>query len=105
MRDRLRADPAMSNPQVYNPVTRALDPLAAALVVLICLSWGFHQVAMKLALPEIPPFTQAAFRSFGAALVVAAWARARGMPLFARDGTLVLGLVTGVLFGFEFLLI
>ena len=53
------------------PVSRPLDAAAAALAVVLCLSWGFNQVAIKLALPEIPPLIQAAFRStFGAIVVV-----------------------------------
>jgi drug/metabolite transporter (DMT)-like permease len=86
-------------------VTRPLDAAAAALVVLICLSWGFNQVSVKLAIHDIPPLMQGTIRSVGATLLVAAWCRWRGMPLFSRDGTLVAGLVTGALFGLEFVLI
>jgi drug/metabolite transporter (DMT)-like permease len=85
--------------------TRPLDALAASIVVLLCLSWGFNQVAVKLALHEIPPLMQAAGRSFAAALIVAAVAKARGQTLFARDGTLWPGIAAGVLFGVEFILI
>src|SRR5690349_1221821 len=86
-------------------ITRPLDPLAAAVVVLLCLSWGFNYVAMKVALPDIPPLTQAAIRSTLAALIVVVWCRLRGIPLFARDGTLVAGIATGLVFGIEFILI
>ena len=86
-------------------VTRPLDAAAAALVVLICLSWGFNQVSVKLAIHDIPPLMQGTIRSVGATILVAAWCRWRGMPLFSRDGTLVPGLVTGALFGLEFVLI
>ena len=86
-------------------VARPLDAAAAALAVVLCLSWGFNQVAVKLALPEIPPLIQAAFRSTFGALIVVAWARARGVKLMEPDGTLVPGLIAGVLFGLEFLLI
>ena len=85
--------------------TRPLDALAAAIVVVLCLSWGVNQVSVKLALHDIPPLTQAAIRSFGATLVVAAWALARGQSLFTRDGTLAAGLACGALFGAEFILI
>lgn len=86
-------------------VTRPLDAAAAALVVLICLSWGFNQVSVKLAIHDIPPLMQGTIRSVGATILVAAWCRWRGMPLFSRDGTLVAGLLTGALFGLEFVLI
>ncbi len=95
----------MSSPPAYTSTTRPLDPLAAAIVVVLCLSWGFNQVAAKLAIHDIPPLTQATIRSVGAALIVAAWCRLRGIPLFARDGTLAPGLVAGLCFGIEFILI
>ena len=44
-------------------------------------------------------------RSFGALVVVGLWSAARGVPLLQRDGTLMPGLLAGVLFGLEFLLI
>ena len=84
---------------------RPLDALATAIMLVLCLSWGFNQVAVKLALPEIPPFLQAAVRSAGGALIVTLFARWRGVALFERDGTLLAGLVAGLLFGLEFLLI
>ena len=86
-------------------VTRPLDALAAAIVVVLCLSWGFNQVATKLAIHDIPPLTQAAIRSVVAALIVAGWCRLRGIPLLARDGTLAAGIVAGVFFAIEFILI
>lgn len=84
---------------------RPLDAVATAIALVLCLSWGFNQVAVKLAIAEIPPLTQSAIRSVGAALIVALWARLRGVPLTKRDQTLVPGLVAGILFGLEFLLI
>jgi len=87
------------------PADRALPPAAAALAVLLCLSWGFNQVAIKLALPEIPPLTQAAFRSTVAAIIVALWARFRGVSLLQTQGTLLPGIIAGALFALEFVLI
>jgi len=84
---------------------RPLDALAIALMVVLCLSWGLNQVAIKLALPEIPPMMQGALRSFGALPVVLIIARLRGVRLMARDGTLIAGLIAGVLFGLEFICI
>jgi len=84
---------------------RPLDAVAVAIILVLCFSWGFNQVAVKLALHDIPPLIQSALRSAGAALIVAAWMRARGLSFDLRDGTLVPGIVAGVLFGLEFLLI
>jgi len=69
------------------------------------LSWGFNNVAIKLAIHDIPPLIQSSARSLIAALLVGAWAQARGIPLFKRDGTLRAGILAGVLFALEFLLI
>jgi drug/metabolite transporter (DMT)-like permease len=88
----------------HHHVTRPLDALAAATTVVLCLSWGFNLVSMKLALPDVPPLTQATIRSIVAALLVAGWCRLRGIPLFARDGTLPAGIGAGLCFGAEFLL-
>src|ERR1017187_4719025 len=91
----IRHSPAAGNPHRMSPashhVTRPLDALAAAIVVVLCLSWGFNQVATKLAIHDIPPLTQATIRSVIAALIVAGWCRLRGIPLLPRDGTLAAG--------------
>lgn len=79
-----------------------LDAIAIGSLLLCCVLWGLNQVAAKLALAEIPPLTQAAARSLGAALLVLAWARWRGIALARRDGTLRAGLGAGALFGVEF---
>src|SRR4051795_2323037 len=84
---------------------RPLTPGAIALMLLLCLSWGFNQVAVKLALPDIPPMLQAMIRSGGALVVLFVIAWARGVKMFERDGTLLAGLVAGVIFGVEFVLI
>jgi drug/metabolite transporter (DMT)-like permease len=74
-------------------------------MLMLCLSWGFNQVAVKLALPDIPPMLQATIRSVGALPVLLLIARLRGVKLFERDGTLGAGLFAGLLFGLEFVLI
>lgn len=82
-----------------------LDRLAIGLMVLFCTIWGLQQVAIKLGSVGISPVWQAALRSAGAALLVLAWARLRGVRLFEPDGTLRPGLLAGLLFGGEFALI
>jgi drug/metabolite transporter (DMT)-like permease len=84
---------------------RPLSVGAIALMLLCCLSWGFNQIAVKLALPDIPPLLQATIRSSGALVVIAVIAQIRGVKLFQRDGALWAGLGAGVLFGIEFVLI
>ena len=85
--------------------SRPLDALAIAITIGLCVSWGFNNVAIKIAIHDIPPLLQSATRSLLAAILVAAWCRVRGIALFERDGTLATGIFAGVLFAFEFLLI
>ena len=87
------------------PGGRPLTMGAIALVLMLCLTWGFNQIAIKIVLREIPPYTQAALRSAGALLVILAIAYFRGVKLFERDGTLGAGLFVGGIFGIEFLVI
>jgi drug/metabolite transporter (DMT)-like permease len=88
-----------------NNTSRPLNAVAALVMVGLCLSWGMNGVSIKLTLPEIPPFIQAAVRSIGAFAIIAIWARWRGVSLTVRDGTLIGGLAAGALFGIEFLLV
>ena len=88
-----------------SPSSRPLDALAIAVTIGLCISWGFNNVAIKVAIHDIPPLIQSSTRSLLAAILVGAWCRFRGIALFERDGTLVAGIFAGVLFAFEFLLI
>lgn len=88
-----------------SPSSRPLDALGIAVTLALCISWGFNNVAIKLAIHDIPPLIQSASRSLLAAMLVGAWCRVRGIKLFERDGTLAAGIWAGVLFAFEFLLI
>ena len=95
----------MSSKQPVSSAGRPLSPGAIALMLMLCLSWGFNQIAVKLALPDIPPMLQALIRSSGALVVLFLIAWLRGVKLFERDGTLRPGLTAGVIFGVEFVLI
>jgi drug/metabolite transporter (DMT)-like permease len=87
------------------PSSRPLDAFAILVTIGLCLSWGFNNVSIKLAINDIPPLTQSAARSAIATVLVFAWTQLRGMPLFKRDGTLAAGILAGVLFALEFVLI
>jgi drug/metabolite transporter (DMT)-like permease len=84
---------------------RPLSLGAIAVMLVLCLSWGFNQITVKLALPDIPPLMMATFRSTGALGMVLLVAWVRGINIFKRDGTLAAGLFAGVLFGFEFVVV
>jgi len=82
-----------------------IDTLAIAILVICSISWGFQQVAVKLATPGIASFLQGGLRSLVASLLLFGWIVLRRERLFERDGTLWWGIGAGVLFGSEFLLI
>jgi drug/metabolite transporter (DMT)-like permease len=95
----------MSSNKITPDPGRPLSPGAVALMLLLCLSWGFNQIAVKLALPDIPAMLQAMLRSIAAlpVLLIIGWLR--GANFTVRDGTLGPGVFAGVLFGIEFALI
>jgi len=74
----------MPKPLSGNPA-QPLDSFGATVTVLLCLTWGLNQVAVKLAMAGVPPLMQATIRSAGALAIVAAWARLRGVKLTARS--------------------
>jgi drug/metabolite transporter (DMT)-like permease len=84
------------------PRKTSLDAIALVTLVSCCAIWGLSQVAAKVSLAEVPPLLQSGVRSVGAALLLLAWARWRGLVIFTRDGTAGPGLVAGVLFAIEF---
>ncbi|MDE1933171.1 DMT family transporter [Bradyrhizobium sp.] len=84
---------------------RSLSAQAIGLMLMLCFSWGFNQIAVKLALPDIPPLWQGTIRSMAALPVLLLIAHFRGVKLFERDGTLRAGLLLGVTFGMEFVLV
>src|SRR5437868_9261736 len=84
---------------------RALTPGAIALMLMLCLSWGFNQTAVKLVLADVPPMLQVLIRSIGALPLLLAIGWFRGVKFFERDGTLWAGVTAGAIFGIEFVLI
>lgn len=82
-----------------------LDTLAFSTMVFCCFLWGFTHVTTKLAAADISMVMQGGLRSVLAVVLLMAWARLRGVPLFGSDGTLMAGIVAGVLFAGEFLFI
>ncbi|WP_084518367.1 MULTISPECIES: DMT family transporter [unclassified Bradyrhizobium] len=74
-------------------------------MLMLCVSWGFNQLAVKLALPDVPPMLQAMIRSSGALPVMLIVGWLRGVRFFERDGSLLPGVIAGLMFGCEFVLI
>jgi drug/metabolite transporter (DMT)-like permease len=84
---------------------KALDANAFAVMVALTALWGFQQVTIKWISGEVSFVMQAAIRSILATVLLVAWARLRGVPLFRRDRTFWPGIVAGLLFAGEFVFI
>ncbi len=84
---------------------RGADAFSFQVMVVLCMTWGLQQVAIKLAAADIAPIMQASTRSGIAALLVALLMFWRGGWEGLRQGTWPAGLLSGVLFALEFLLI
>lgn len=84
---------------------RPLDAMATSLMLVLCLCWGFQQIAIKLAGADVSPTLQIGLRSAFAALVLGAVVLHREGTGAFRDGTLRAGLVAGLLFAAEFLFV
>jgi drug/metabolite transporter (DMT)-like permease len=82
---------------------RPLDLNATAILTLCCAIWGVGLVMVKIANAGLSPILNAGLRSVFAAIVLLVWARLRGIDVFARDGTLGLGIAAGLIFSIEFL--
>lgn len=83
----------------------AIDAFATVMMVALTFSWGLNQVAVKLSNVGYNPVFTVLVRSAIACVLVYLWCRYRRIALFERDGTLLAGIVAGVLFGAEFALI
>ncbi|PSJ64149.1 DMT family transporter [Pseudaminobacter soli (ex Li et al. 2025)] len=82
-----------------------IDFAAAAIMIFLTVSWGLNGVAAKFANIGFSPVFLSMARSAIGALIVFAWCRYRGVRLFERDGTLPAGILAGLLFSSEFLLV
>ena len=87
------------------PRRQPLDALATGAMLLLCVCWGFQQIAIKLVADDVAPIMQIGLRSTFAALVLAVvvWRR-EGWRAFT-DGTALPGLIVGLLFAGEFLFV
>lgn len=82
-----------------------LDSRAALILTLLCILFGWQQIAIKFTLDGISPLMQAGLRSLCAALLLCGWMWWKKEPLFKRDGIFKWGVLAGLLFGLEFLLL
>lgn len=74
-------------------------------LIIICASWGLNQVAIKTAIEGISPILQAGIRSIGSTFLLLLWMNFRQIRIFTKDHTLFWGVLVGLLFSAEFILI
>jgi drug/metabolite transporter (DMT)-like permease len=84
---------------------KPLDSVAVTWMVVLCAIWGLQQVVLKAMAADIAPVMHIGLRSALAAVLVAGLMRWRGERMDLRDGTLRAGLVVGILFALEFVLV
>jgi drug/metabolite transporter (DMT)-like permease len=84
---------------------KALDGQAMAIMLVLCLIWGFQQVLLKAVAADVTPLMQIALRTGIAAVLVGLLMARRGERIRLSDGTWRPGLVVGFFFALEFLLV
>jgi drug/metabolite transporter (DMT)-like permease len=84
---------------------KAIDGPAVACMIALCMIWGLQQSVLKLAATDIAPVMQLALRSGIAALLVTLLMVWRKESISLADGTWRAGLLVGLLFALEFLLV
>jgi drug/metabolite transporter (DMT)-like permease len=75
------------------------------LVLMLCVVWGFQQVAMKGVATNAAPVMQLAIRFGGASIFFGLWVFIREGRRAFTDGTLPSGLLLGLMFSLEFILV
>ena len=82
-----------------------LDFRAVSLMLILSLTWSLQQIGLRATAADFSPVLQIGLRSGVSAVLVAGYLHLRGMPLRGRAGALWPGIVSGFLFGLEYLLV
>ncbi|WP_299282011.1 DMT family transporter [uncultured Tateyamaria sp.] len=82
-----------------------IDIAGAVALTAFALNFGLNQVVVKVSNGGFQPVFMAALRSVGACVVLLIWMRARGISLHLPRASMVGGIVAGVLFAAEFILL
>lgn len=96
---------APPSPPAVPSVAPHLDGRALLTLLLCCALWGLNQVAIKVALPELPSLVQLSLRSVLALLLLLGWMAWRRVDWRSQRHTLAPGLLAGLFFALEFGLI
>ncbi len=88
-----------------SPRIQHIPPSGALLLGFICLIWGVNLVSIKASNQDIQPNLAAADRSVGASVLLYLYAKIKGEEVFLDSADQKHGIVIGVLFGVEFLML
>lgn len=80
-----------------------MDLFGAAALILFALHLAFNQVVIKVTAEGFSPVFQAGIRSAGAVIVLLIWMKLRGVSLAIPRNAWMPGVISGLLFTFEFL--
>lgn len=80
-----------------------IDMFGAVALASFSLLLAYNQVVIKVTNGGLQPVFFAGLRSVGAMICVWLWLKWRGIPLSFPTGTLLAGIITGVVFAFEFM--
>lgn len=84
---------------------RPVDVTAASLMVMLCAIWGTQQVVIQLTAPDMAPLLQIGTRSGIASIIILSLVFWRREGHLLGGGNQWPGLLAGVLFGLEFVLV
>ena len=82
-----------------------MDAFGAAALIAFALHLAFNQVVIKVTNGGFGPIYAAGLRSAGAVVVLLIWMKLRGIPLTVPRAAIPAGILSGVLFGFEFMVL
>jgi drug/metabolite transporter (DMT)-like permease len=83
----------------------SLDLQAIILITGCCLIWGYQQIAIQAIADEVSLLMQLTIRSIIASACVWAWMMFKGIKPFQPDRTFLPGMIAGLLFFAEFVLL
>ena len=83
----------------------SLDLQAIILITGCCLIWGYQQIAIQAIADEVPLLMQLTIRSIIASACVWIWMAFKGIQPFQSDRTILPGVIAGMLFFAEFILL
>ena len=82
-----------------------IDSLGATALISFSAMLGLNQVLIKIVNDGLQPVFQAGLRSVLAFIIVFSYALIRGNKISITDGSLKPGIITGIFFGLEFVLL